>query len=136
MNITVQTTGGDEYSLNIKSEIHNNKSANTTKGLMMKSSNRKEPWPLYYQYSICMSKLTENRLCGDVPYLLWHRSIPDYKYIKIWRVRVYIINIRVIRKKFENRSNQGYLMGYAARIGVIIYLKTDQTYHLHRAYHM
>ena len=39
---------------------------------------------------------------------------------------VYIINGRVITKKFDDISHCGYSMGYAATTGVIIYWWTDQ----------
>ena len=40
--------------------------------------------------------------------------------IKIWGVRVYIMNGRATRKKLDDRSHRGYFMGYAATTGVII----------------
>ena len=48
----------------------------------MKSSHKKELWFSDYQYEICISWKTDNRLCGDVPCLLWDESRPDYKHIK------------------------------------------------------
>ena len=69
---------------------------------------------------MCISRQTENRLCGDVTYLLWHRTIPSYKQIKIWGMIVYIINGSVTRNKPDYISHRGYLMGYAATIGVIL----------------
>ena len=71
-------------------------------------------------------------LCGNLPYLLWHGSIPSYKHIKIWGVRVYIIN--VIEKKISSiidfiaiiswdmRLLQEFL---SAGIQTVIFLSTD-----------
>ena len=41
--------------------------------------------------------------------------------MKIWGVRVYIINGRATRKKIYDRSHRGYFMEYAATKGVILY---------------
>ena len=41
MNIMVQNTGGDAYSLNGKTEIPNQKLANTTRDLLLNSSQKK-----------------------------------------------------------------------------------------------
>ena len=67
MNIIVQTTGGYAYSLNGKIETPKNTLANTTRDLLMNSSNKKEIWCFAYNYSIWISHQTENRLRGDVP---------------------------------------------------------------------
>ena len=88
MNIVVPKTGIDEYSLNWKCEISNETLANITRYLLINSRHKKEFCLLYYHYVICLSRQTNNRLCGDFPHLLWNRSIPDYKHIKIWGVRV------------------------------------------------
>ena len=63
---------------------------------------------------------------GNVPYFLWHVTIPSYKHIKVLGVRVYIINRRDTRKKLDDRSHRGYFMGYAATTGVIIFWKPYQ----------
>ena len=42
MNIIVQTTGGDEYSLNGKSEIQNKILKNIIRDLILNSSHKKE----------------------------------------------------------------------------------------------
>ena len=44
MNIIVQTTGGDESSINIKFESPNKKLANIKIAILLNSSNKKEPW--------------------------------------------------------------------------------------------
>ena len=61
---------------------------------------------------------------------------PSYKHIKIWGVRVYIINERATKKKLDDRSHRGYFMGYAATTGVILYWKQDQPFIIHRAHHV
>ena len=42
MNIIVQTTGGDAYSINVKIEIPNKTVSNITRALLMISSHKKE----------------------------------------------------------------------------------------------
>ena len=66
----VQTTGGDESSLNGKSEIPNKILDNTTRDIILKSCHKKEPWWFTYKYDICISHRNYNRLCGDITYLL------------------------------------------------------------------
>ena len=78
MNIIVQTTGGDTYSVNGKIEIPNKTLSNITINLLLKLSHKKELWWFYYQYTIWFSCRTENRLCGDIPYLLWNGTGPTY----------------------------------------------------------
>ena len=92
MNITVHTTGGYASSINGKRESPNKALANITRALLLKSSQKKELWCFAYQYAIWISRRTENIFRGDVPYLIWHGKINSYKHIKIWGVRVYIIN--------------------------------------------
>ena len=92
-------------------------------------------WCLEYNYAIYISHRTENMLRGDAPYFLWHWSIPYFKNIKIWGVRVYIINGCVTRKKLDNISHQNYLNGYSDNKWVIIYWKPDQPHYIHVAYH-
>ena len=58
------------------------------------------------------------------------------KHIKIWGLRVYIINGRATRKKLDDRSHPGYFMGYAYTTGVILYWKPDQLFIIHRAHHV
>ena len=70
MNIIVQTTGGDEYSLNGKSESPNKRLANITRAHLLNSIHKEEIWCFGYQYAIWISHRTDNRLDGDVPYLL------------------------------------------------------------------
>ena len=135
MNIIVQTTGGDASSLNGKSESPNKTLDNITRDLFLNSSHKKELWCFAYQYDIWISRRTENRLRGDVPYFLWHGIRPSYKHIKIWGVRVYIINVRATRKKLDDRSHRGYFMEYVATKGVILYWKPDQPFIIHRAHH-
>ena len=50
-------------------------------------------------------------LRGDVPHFLMHGLGTSYKHIKIWGVRVYIINKRVTRKKLDDISHRGYIIG-------------------------
>ena len=76
----------------------------------------------------------DSRLRGYFPYFLWNGSIPSYKHIKIWGLRLYIINERVTRNKLDDRSHQGYFMLYAATTGVILYWKPDKTLVIHRAH--
>ena len=73
---------------------------------------------------------------GDVPNFLWHGIRPSYKHIKIWGVRVYIINGQATRKKLYHRSHWGYFMGCADTAGVILYWKPYQPFILHRAHHV
>ena len=83
MKIIVQNIGGYAYSLNGKREISNNTLANTTRALILNSSHKKEILCFTYHYAIWISLLTENRLCGDVPNLLWHgtrNSLKKSKY--------------------------------------------------------
>ena len=91
MNILVQTTGGDASSLNFKSESPNKTLSNTTRALLMNSSNKKELWCFAYKYAICIYRRTDNILRVDVPSFLWHGTKPSYRHIKIWGVIVYII---------------------------------------------
>ena len=46
------------------------------------------------------------------------------------------MNGRVTKKKLDDRSHQGYIMGYAATIVVILYWKPDQPFIIHRAHHV
>ena len=41
--------------------------------------------------------------------------------LKILGVKVNIINGRATKKKLDDRSHRGYLVGYASTTGVIIY---------------
>ena len=52
MNIIVNTTGGDAFSINGKSESPNKTLANITKALLLKPSHKKELWYFAYQYTI------------------------------------------------------------------------------------
>ena len=134
MNIIVHTTGGDASSLNGKSKSPNKTLANITRALLLKSSHKKELWFFAYQYAIWISRRTENILRDDVPYFLWHGIRPSYKHIKIWGVRVYIINGRATIKKLNYRSHRGYFMVYVANTGVIVYWKPEQPFIIHRAH--
>ena len=136
MNIIVQTTGGDASSLNGKSESPNKTLANITRALLINSIHKKELWYFAYQYSKCHSRRTENILRGDFPYFLWHGIRPSYKNIKVWGVRVYIINGRATRNKLDDRSHRGYFMVCAATTGVILYWKPDKPSIIHRAHHV
>ena len=88
MNIIVQATGGDAYSLNGKSKIPNKILSNTPRAIILNSSHKKELLGFAYQYSICLSLLNYKKLCVDVYYFLWNGSRPSYKHIKIQGVRV------------------------------------------------
>ena len=70
MNIIFQTTGGDASALKGKSESPNKTLDNITRSLLLNSSHKKELCCFDYQYAIWISRLTDNRLRGDVPYLL------------------------------------------------------------------
>ena len=56
------------------------------------------------------------------------------KNIKIWGVRVYIINRHIKRKNLDDISHSGYFMGYETTKGVVIYWKPDQDFDIHRAH--
>ena len=120
MNIIVQTTGGDAFSLNGKSESPNKKLDNITRDILMNSIHKKELWCFAYQHAIWLYIQTVNRLCGNVPYFLCHGTRPSYKHTTIWGLRVYIINGRATRNNIDDISHWGYFMGYAATTGVII----------------
>ena len=136
MNIIVHNTGGDASSLDGKSESPNKTLANITRALLLNSRHKKELWCFSYQYTIWLSRRTENILHGDVPYFLWHGIRPPYKHIKIWGVRFYIINGRTTRKKLYDRSHWGYFMGYAATTVFILYWKPYQPFIIHRYHHV
>ena len=70
MNIIVQTTGGDESSLNGERKRPNNTPDNIKRALLMKSIHKKELFCLSYQYAIWISCQTVNILHCDVPYFL------------------------------------------------------------------
>ena len=72
MNIIVQNTGRDTYSLNGKSESSNETLDNITRVLLMNSIHKKELWCFSYHYSILIYLCNDNRLRGDVPYFLWN----------------------------------------------------------------
>ena len=103
MNIIVQTTGVDASSLNGKRKIPNNTLSNITGDLLLCSSHKKELCCFAYHYIIWIYIRNENRLQGDVTYLLWHGIRPSCKHIKIWGVKVYIINGRVKVKNLDDR---------------------------------
>ena len=128
MIIMFQTIGGDASSLNGEIEIPNKTLANITRALLLISSHNKELWCFTYKYSIWLSLRTENRLRGDVPYFLWNGTRTSYKHIKIWGLRLYIINGRTTRKKLDNMLHRGYFMGYAATTGVILFWKPYQPF--------
>ena len=69
-------------------------------------------------------------------YFLWNGTRPSYKHIKIWVVRVYIIDGCVTRENLDYISHSGYFMGYAATTGVIIYWNPDQPFFIHRAHNV
>ena len=54
----------------------------------------------------------------------------------IWGLIVYIINGRVTRNNFDDRSHRCYCMGYETTTGVIIYWNTDQHFIIQRAHHI
>ena len=58
------------------------------------------------------------------------------KHIKIWGVRVYIINRGVTRNKLDDISHHGYCMGYAATSGIVIYWKTDQPFFIYKSHYI
>ena len=70
MNIIVQNTGGDASSLNGKNEIPKKTLDNITRYILLNLRHKKEHWCFAYQYSICISHRTDNRLRGAVPYFL------------------------------------------------------------------
>ena len=62
--------GGYAFSMNRNSEIPNKILVNITGAILMNTSHKKELCCLTFQYAIWVSKLNENRLCGDVTYFL------------------------------------------------------------------
>ena len=136
MNIIVQTIGGDAYFINGRIESPNKTLDNITRDILLNSSHKKELWCFAYQYAIWIYHLNENILRGGVHYFLWCGTRPSYKHIKIWGVRVYIINGRATRKKLDDRSYHGFSMGYAATTGFIPYWKPDQHFVIHRYNHV
>ena len=58
------------------------------------------------------------------------------KHIKIWGVRVYIINRSVTRNKLDEISHHDYCMGYAATSGIVFYWKPDQTFVIHKSHYI
>ena len=98
MNIIVQNSGVGASSRNGKSKISNKTLDNIKKYLLLKLSHNQDIWCFVYQYTIWIYRRTENRLRGDFHYFLWNGSIPSYKHIIIWGVRVYIINGHFTRK--------------------------------------
>ena len=136
MNIIVQTIGGYAYSLNGKIESPNKTLDNITRALLLESSHKKELWCFYYQYDIWLSLQADNILYGDINYFLWNVTRPSYKHIKIWGVRVYIINGRVKINNLDDISHQGYFIWYLATTGAIVYWKPDKPFVVHRAHHI
>ena len=67
MKVIVQTTGGDASSLNEKTETPNKTIDNITETLLLNSSQKKQLWCFYYQYSIWLSLRTKKIWHGDVP---------------------------------------------------------------------
>ena len=55
MNIIVQNTGADAYSLIGKNEIPNKTLANITRAILLNSIHKKELWCFAYQYAIWLS---------------------------------------------------------------------------------
>ena len=102
----------------------------------MNSSHKKELWLFAYKSSIWIFLGTQNSLRGDVTYFLWHGTLPSYKHINIWGVKVYIINGCVTRNKIDDRSHRGYFVVYVATMGVIIYFNLCQTFVIHISHHV
>ena len=123
MIIIVQTTSGYKCSLNSEIDSPNKTHVNIKRDLLLDLSHNTEKICFAYQYAILLLRQTENRLCGDVPYFLCHGRRPSYKHIKLWRVRVYIINGCVTRNILDDRPHRDYFMGYEATTGVILYWK-------------
>ena len=121
MDILVQNTGVYASSLKGKIKRPNKSLADITRELILESSHNKEGFCLAYQYIIRLSCWTDSKFCDGVPYFLWYGSRPSYKNIKIWGVRVYIINGSVTIKKLDDISHRGYFMGYEATTWFIIY---------------
>ena len=86
ISIVVHNTGGDASSLHVKSEIPNKTLVKITTFIFVNSIHNKELLCLAYQYAICIVRITNNRLCGDVPYFLCNGNRPLYKHMKIWGV--------------------------------------------------
>ena len=132
MNIVVYKTGGYAWSINGKSESLNNTMESIARALQINLSNGKELWCLAYKYALWNLKRNENRLHGDVQYLLWIFTRPHHKYTRIC-FSVYIIN--ATRKKFDNISNISYFTGYSSKTGVILYQKQDKQLYIHRSHY-
>ena len=58
------------------------------------------------------------------------------KHTIILGVRLYIINGRVTRKNFDDRSHRDYFMAYSATKGVILQWKPDQPLVIHISHHV
>ena len=56
--------------------------------------------------------------------------------MKIWGVKVYIINGHLTRNNLDDISNCGYFMVYAYTTGVILFCNKDQNFVIHIAYHV
>ena len=135
MNIIFHTTGGYSSSFNSKSEQPNKIIANIKRVLLLNSSHKKELWCFAFKYEMFLSLQNENNLCGDVSYFLCYGSRPLYKHIKIWCVRVYILNGRVTRKKLDYISDHGYFTQYSDTTGVIVYWNSYHPFVIHRSHH-
>ena len=61
---------------------------------------------------------------------------PTYKHVKIWGVRVYIINGRVKIKHIDDIPHYGYFMGYASTKVAILYWNPDQPFIIHIPHHV
>ena len=110
--------------------------ANIKRDPLLNSSNKNDLWCFKYQYAIWIYRQNENKLRGDVTYFLWNGTRPSYKHIKIWSVKVYIINGRATRNKSDYRSHWGYFMGYENTTRLILYWKPDQPFFIHIAHHI
>ena len=134
MKILVHTTGGNTSYINGKIESSNNTLENITRDIFIHSIHNKELWCFNYQYAVYIARMTNNRLHGDVPYLLWYGAIPHYKHMKILGVRGYIINDRVTSNKSDNKPNIAGV--YAATTVVLLYWKPNQPFYIHRSHHL
>ena len=80
-----------------------------------------------------------NLIIGCVLIFLTSPGMDQYlhtTHIKIWGVRLYIINERVTRNNLDDRLYRSYFILYASTTVFIIYWKPYQTFVINRDYHV
>ncbi|GKE15556.1 retrovirus-related pol polyprotein from transposon TNT 1-94, partial [Tanacetum coccineum] len=69
------------------------------------------------------------------PYEIFHKRIPNISFLHVFRCPVYIHNHKDHLRKFDEKANNGYLLGYsfvskAFRVLNTRRQKTEETYHI------